>query len=191
VHNPVRLLYAGQIIPIKGVHTVIEAVRILVKEQGYSDLTFTIVGGSRDSEYLDSLKNTVTTRDLEKNIRFRGFIPHEKILSEYQNHDILVFPSIWDEPFGITLLEAMSCGLGVITTATGGSAEIVTADETTALLFPREDAKACASQIRRFLENPRLLEKIRQSGRKRVEKKFTIDRTIELIEGSLFFAISS
>jgi glycogen synthase len=189
VHNPPRLLFIGQIIPKKGVHTAIEAMKILVKKKGFDELTLTLVGGSKNLEYVDNLKNIVKTSGLEKNILFLDFVPHEKLLSIYQNHDIFLFPSVWDEPFGIVILEAMSCGLAVIGTATGGSREIIQADETAALVFPKENAEACTAQIIRLLEDPSLLERIRKEGRHHVEEKFRFDHTMDSIEKSLKEAI--
>jgi len=185
VHFPPRLLFVGQIIPIKGVHTAIEAMEILVKKEGFGTLSFTIVGGSRDPEYVDHLKKIVQSTGLSEHIHFTGFIPHEKLLSIYQNHDIFLFPSIWEEPFGITILEAMSCGLGVIGTGTGGSTEILQSDEMAALIFNKEDARACAAQIRRLIKNPALLERIRTGGRLRVEENFKFEETMDSIEKSL------
>jgi glycosyltransferase involved in cell wall biosynthesis len=185
LHIPPRLLFVGQIIPIKGVHTAVEAMEILVRKEGFDTLTLTLVGRGGDPEYVDHLKKIVKASDLSENIYFAGFVPHENLLSIYRNHDILLFPSVWEEPFGIVILEAMSCGLGVIGTATGGSAEILQSDETAALIFCKEDAEACAAQIRRLIENPALLDRIRTGGRHRVEETFNFEHTMDTIEKSL------
>lgn len=182
---PPRLLYVGQIIPVKGVHTAVEAIRILVKKYRYPSLKLTLAGGSMDKGYLETLRNSVRSAGLEENILFRGFIPHEDILAEYQNHDILLFPSIWDEPFGIVILEAMSCGLGVVATGTGGSREILGTDGRAALLFTREDAGACAARVKELVDDPGLLQRVRSAGRHRIEEEFRFERTMDLIERSL------
>ena len=186
---PPRLLFVGRIIPQKGVHTIIEAVQILVHREGYESLTLTIVGGYEKSEYRDQLEKMVDTSGIKNNIHFMGFLPRDKIHQVYRNHEIFLFPSVWDEPFGIVILEAMSCGLAIIGTATGGSAEILQNDEMAALTFPKENAEKCATQIKRLLLDPGLLETIRKAGRHRVEEKFRFDHTIDLIEKSLEFAI--
>ena len=121
---------------------------------------------------------------LESNVRFAGFVSHENLPCFYQEHDILLFPSIWDEPFSITLLEGMSSGLAVVGTATGGSLEILEND-VNALVFPKEDAKACSTQILRFMAAPELYERIRGNGRCTVEERFRFEDMIDKIEDSL------
>lgn len=184
IHHPVRLLFVGQISPYKGVHTAIEAMNLLVKENGYSTIILTIVGGSTYPDYNEHVHNLVKMHGLELNVHFMGFVPIERLPQIYKEHDIFLFTSIWDEPFGITLLEAMSCGLAVIGTATGGSSEIIKSEET-GLTFPKGDEKACVFQILRLLNDPIFFEKIRSGGRAAVEQKFQLECTMDIIEKHL------
>lgn len=188
-NNPKRLLYVGQIVRHKGVHTAIEAMKILVKEYGYSSVRLTLAGGSEVPDYLSYIQNQVRSYGLEDNCFFAGFVPRDGLPRIYQEHDILLFPSVWDEPFGIVLLEAMSCGLAVVATATGGSSEIVQ-HEVNALVFPKEDARACANQIQRLLTDRQLFERIRQKGRRTVEERFRFEHMMGKIEHALQEAVS-
>ncbi len=185
--KPERLLYAGQIVAHKGVHTVIEAMRILVKEYGYNSLILTIAGGTTVPDYLRYIKDLVHKYDLDKNVSFSGLVPREKMNLIYREHDILIFPSIWDEPFGITLLEAMSCGLAVVATATGGSTEILD-HGFNALVFEKGDAYACARNIMLLLKEEELFEMLRRNGRRTVEERFTFEVMLNRIEQSLIRA---
>jgi len=54
-----------------------------------------------------------------------GFLPHEAVMSEFARAAIVVVPSLWDEPFGRTALEAMASGCAVIATTRGGLPEVV------------------------------------------------------------------
>src|SRR5262249_59237307 len=141
-----RLLFVGQVIPNKGAHVAVEAVKLLYQHYGLHDVTLTIVGGTSIPMYVDQLKATIAAAGLEARIQLRGPIPRDQLPRIYQEHDLLIFPSIWDEPFSITLLEAMSSGLAIVGTDTGGSAEILR-DGENALIFPKGDAQACARQI--------------------------------------------
>jgi glycosyltransferase involved in cell wall biosynthesis len=78
----------------------------------------------------------------------------------------------------------MSSGLAVVGKATGVSREILE-DEVNALVFPKEDAEACSSQILRLMDGLKLLESIRQNGRKTIEERFSFEYMIEKIEDSL------
>ncbi len=187
-NNPTRLLYVGQLVKHKGVHTAIEALRVLVHRYKLESASLTIVGGTLFPEYETHLRQLISFYGLEPNAAFTGPIRRESLPSIYQKHDILIFPSIWDEPFSITLLEAMSSGLAVVGTATGGSSEILE-HEVNSLVFPKEDARACATQILRIMGNRQLFETIRQNGRRTVEQRFMLESTIQRIEDSLLDAL--
>ena len=118
-----RLLFVGQVIPHKGVHTAVEALNLLV-QSGRETATLTIVGDSDLKDFQAQLRKTVSSYNLEKHVRFTGKVRREDTPQIYQEHDVLIFPSVWDEPFSITVLEAMASGLAVVGTATGGSGEI-------------------------------------------------------------------
>lgn len=183
-----RLLYVGQIAPHKGVHTAIEALKLLV-QSGHKAATLTIAGGSIVPEYAAHLRQIVSSSSLEGHVRFIGLVPREKLLAVYQEHDVLVFPSIWDEPFSITVLEAMASGLAVVGTSSGGSNEILQHD-VNALVFPNENANECAASLSRLFTNEQLFEEIRRRGRLTVEQRFQLERMVDTIERSLQEAVS-
>jgi glycogen(starch) synthase len=182
--NPLRLLYVGQVAPHKGVHTAIEALKLLVREHGYEAATLTVAGGSVNPDYEQQVRHLVSSYGLERNVRFTGLLPREQLLSLYRDHAILVFPSLWNEPFSITVLEAMSSGLAVVGTPTGGSLEILR-DGENALLFPKEDSRQCAAQILRLWTESILLEKIRLKARLTIESEFRFEQMVDSIEQSL------
>ncbi|MDX6559888.1 MAG: glycogen synthase [Blastocatellia bacterium] len=179
-----QLLFVGQIARHKGVHTCIEALNILINDYGQTNLNLTIVGSGRDHEYNGELQRLVILHGLEKRVRFIGFLPRDQLRKVYRAHGVLLFPSVWDEPFGLGILEAMASGLAVVGTASGGSAEILE-HEVTGLAFPKEDAESCATEILRLLTDPQLFERLRRNGRQTVEERFTINRAIDKIEQAL------
>jgi len=176
-----RLLYVGQLTAHKGVHTAVEALKRIVEDPRHRSTTLTIVGGP---DYGDRINQLVRSLGLEHNVRFTGLISRDQLPSIYREHQILLFPSIWDEPFSLTLLEAMSSGLAVVATTTGGSSEILK-DEVNSLIFPKEDAQRCADQVTRLLENPELCERLRQNARQTVEKDFKLDDMVDRIDDAL------
>ena len=180
-HNPRRLLYVGQVTLLKGVQTAIEALKLIVERPGHRSTMLTIAGGP---DYDDRMRRLASSLGLEGNVRFTGQVPREQIPAIYREHDILLFPSVWDEPFSITLLEAMSCGLAVVGTDTGGSSEILK-DGVNALIFPKEDAEACAGQIARLIEDPELFNRVRLNARRTVEEGFRLESMVYRIELAL------
>jgi glycosyltransferase involved in cell wall biosynthesis len=184
---PRRLLYVGQIIPIKDVHIAVECLHLLI-QQGF-DLTLTIVGGSVVPEYEAFVRNRVRELDVERFADFKGALGRQEVLQMYLKHDILVFPSSYDEPFALTPLEAMMAGMAVVGTTTGGSREIFN-DGDNALTFPKGDSAACARQVKRLLEDVSLFERVRRSGQRTVQDNFRLETMVDKIEGALQEGIS-
>lgn len=120
----INLLYAGRIDKEKGIENVIEAYKLLDKRV-YS---LTIVGApfyssiskSQYQMYLyDKYKEEIDE------IKFTGFIPYQYMPYIYNLADIVILPSLWDEPAGLTMLETAMCHKPLITTRSGGIPEYV------------------------------------------------------------------
>ena len=187
--HPLRLLYVGQLVPHKGVHTAIEAVQLLAQERPAYPIELTIVGGTTNPRYENYLKELARASDTAR-IDFTGPIPRERLPEVYREHDIFVFPSAWDEPFSIALLEAMSSGLAIVGTDTGGSAEVLQ-HEHNALVFAKEDARACATEVDKLMDDPFLFEAIRRNRRRTVEDRFRLESTVDQIEQALSQAMKA
>lgn len=99
-------------------------------------------------------------------------------------HDVLVFPSEWEEPFARTVLEGMATGLPVIGALTGGTGEILVEGET-GLTFAAGDSEGLARQIRRLAEEPALRRRLAANGRAVVASRFTLQRMVDELEAAL------
>ncbi len=102
----------------------------------------------------------------------------------YQQSDALLFTSIWQEPFGRVLVEAMVSGVVVIGTASGGAAEIMSENEN-ALTFAPGDAVELASKVVRLRESGELRQRLSEHGRRMALEKFSLDRMVDGIEAYL------
>lgn len=112
---------------------------------------------------------THTDQDLD-NAWFRsvGWHPSDKLLSLYQQSDICVMPSIWEEPYGLVAIEAMACGRPVCASRVGGLQDIVK-DGETGFLFSRQNSGELAEQLARLLDDQALRMRMGEAGRKQVE----------------------
>ena len=178
-----RLLFVGQVTRHKGVHTAVEALNLLVKS-GHETATLTIVGDSAAKDFQADLRRMISSYQLDKHVRFTGQVQREDTPRIYQEHDVLIFPSVWDEPFSITVLEAMASGLAVVGTATGGSGEILE-DGVNALIFEKENAQQCADCVARLFSDQQLFEQVRRRGRCTIEQKHQLEQMVDTIEHSL------
>jgi glycogen synthase len=98
-----------------------------------------------------------------------------------QQFDILIFPSIYEEPLARMTQEAMVSGLVVIGTTTGGTKEILR-DGETGFTFAPEDADGLARQVTRLILDPDLCYRVAEAGRQTVLENFTLDKMVKEIE---------
>ena len=123
--NDFVIVYSGRINQEKGISELIDAMLQLIDTP---QIKLMILGSTffndsnNDNEFTRSLK--AKTKRIKERIFFTGFIPYQQVPNYLQLADIAVLPSMWEEPFGLTILEAMAMGLPLITTRSGGVPEI-------------------------------------------------------------------
>ena len=137
------IVYSGRINKEKGVSELIDAMLLL---KDFPKIKLMIIGGTffgntnHDDDFIHSIKEKA--KEIKDRIIFTGFIPYEKMPDYLQLADLAVIPSIWNDPFPTTELEAQAMGLPIITTRRGGIPEEVS--ETNAILLETDE---------RFVEN--------------------------------------
>ena len=123
--NDFVLLYSGRINKDKGVSELIDA---MLKLKDYPDIKLLILGSnffgdaSNDDSFTSRLKQKAET--INDCICFTGFIPYSILPQYLWISNVAVVPSVWEEPFGNTVVESMAAGLPLITTRSGGIPEI-------------------------------------------------------------------
>jgi glycogen(starch) synthase len=170
-----RLLYAGQITPDRGLHTVIEAFGRL-DSQVRSHVSLSVVG-TGPSDYIERIKGRVRELRLGDRVTFRGKVVHNLMAGVYKEHDVLVFPSIRDEGLPLTMVEAMLGGCAVVTTGSGGAMEVATAASLP--LFPKEDSVALSGLLDRLVTHPDEVARIAAHGQEVALRDFSFDRMME------------
>jgi glycosyltransferase involved in cell wall biosynthesis len=136
----------------------------------------------RRGGYLEELERRLPV-EARNRVTVRGFVPHAEAPERFREADVLVFPSIWAEPFGMPTAEAMAAGLPVVTTRRGGLPEVIE-DEVTGLLVDAADVDGLTRAIARLLDDPSLRRRFGEAGRARAVERFGWDRitnqTLEL-----------
>ena len=177
------LLYIGRLTVEKGVHTAIEALGHLQKRLDKIQLKLTIIGDG-EPECESQLHQLAKTENVVRLVTFMPAQPKEKLPALYQQADFFLFTSIWPEPFGRVIVEAMASGVAVVGAATGGAAEIMI-DNENALLFRPGDSKDLADQLMKLIESPAMRERLTKAGREAAVTKFDIQRMTVGIEDYL------
>lgn len=119
--EPYKLLYVGQLKKNKGVDRFPEILSYANKRLE-TEFTLTIVG---DGPLRKTIKTNAKKKGVLDLIDFSGYIENSKLPSIYANHDLFVYPGVWDEPFGRVFIEALAAGTPVVSTNIGAVKEIV------------------------------------------------------------------
>lgn len=178
-----KLLYAGQLVHHKGVHTAIEAMATLVNKRRINQITLTLVG-SGHPDYEAFLRGLVERESLHDFVTFDKPVSKDKMPAILQQFDVLIFPSIYEEPLARITQEAMASGLVVVGTTTGGTQEILR-DGETGFTFAPEDSDGLAEQVTRLILDPDLCCRLAEAGRQTVLENFTLDKMVKKIEAYL------
>ena len=146
-----RVLYVGSLNQGKGLAYLVEAMT------GLEELvTLTVIGSRTSSTSCAALDCMLADH------RHRSGLSHEEVLAEMRRHDVLVLPTLY-EGLALVLLEAMSCGLTVITTPHSGLAGLIK-DEREGFLVPIRDAPAIQDRLRQLAGAEGLLQTMQQAA---------------------------
>jgi glycosyltransferase involved in cell wall biosynthesis len=169
-----RVLYVGRVDERKGMETLVRAVSRLPP-----DVSLDFVGRG-DTDYRRHLEAVVHQLGLAGRVHFDA-VPRAELRSRYAAADVLVFPSEWDEPFGLVPLEAMACMTPVVATGTGGSGEFL-ADGVNCLLYQAGNAEELAAAISRLAGDPTLRRTL-VTGGLATAAELTADRYADVLLG--------
>jgi starch synthase len=171
--KPLRVLYVGSLTQRKGISYLFEAV-----EKAGKAVTLTVIGRKvGQSDLLDA--------NCAK-YRWIASVPHAEILSEMRQHDVFVFPSLFE---GLALVtgEAISQGLPVITTPNSGGTDILR-DGVDGFIVPIRDPEAITQRLLQFHADRALLKQMSDSARQRAGQltwQGYQDRLVNAVQGIL------
>jgi glycosyltransferase involved in cell wall biosynthesis len=145
-----RVLSVGRMVERKGFADVIRAMRIVPSAE------CVIVGGPPPSELgrdpmVKGLQALASRCGVADRVRLVGAVPREEMPRWYRSADVLA-SAAWYEPFGLTPLEAMACGVPVVGSAVGGLLDTVV-DGLTGTLVPPRDPRALGKALRRLVDD--------------------------------------
>jgi len=168
-----RLLFLSNLIESKGVFVLLDALKIL-KDKG---LLFTcdFVGGESKEIDAQLFNREISKRGLIEQVVYRGKKYGDEKYMVYQNADIFVFPTYYDnECFPLVLLEAMEQGLPCVTTNEGAISDIIK-DGVNGLIAERNDVCSLAEKIEILFDDKELCLKMGEKGHQLFVDFFTLD----------------
>jgi glycogen synthase len=170
-----RLLFIGALWEGKGPLT---AVRALARLRALGVNATLAICGEGVQHFIEALRQLISEEGLSAYVTLSGRVPRIRVRALCQLHDVLVFPSEWDEPFAAVPLEAMSCGMAVVATTAGGTPEAID-DSETGLLVPPRDPDALAAAVRRLAEDDGLRLRLGQRAAQVVRQRFEFDDYVD------------
>ncbi|PPC87180.1 MAG: group 1 glycosyl transferase [Methylotenera sp.] len=179
------LLYVGRLTEIKGVHVLIKAFITIHAQLPHTRLIIagsSFFGGAAKTDYEQSLVELA--KPVSKAIIFTGFMPHDKLRYVYSAADMVVLPSVWQDPCPLVVLEAMASGTCLLSTAVGGVPEIIK-NGVNGLLVNANDAEKTAKVVVEILANSLLKTQMEHAARQQILAGYTWERLTQIIEANL------
>jgi glycosyltransferase involved in cell wall biosynthesis len=172
--NPPRVLYAGNLLPSKGVDVLIGAVSLL-RDRGIA-CTLRILG---DGPAKAELSARIDALRLSGIAAIAPFVPQSQMPAEYGAAAVTVLPTRGQaEGLGLTLVEALLAGSAVVGTPAGGIPEVVE-DGVTGLIAPDGDATALADRLTMLLQDESLRQRLTIQGFDRVRQTYSLDAAVD------------
>lgn len=157
-----KIVFAAQQVMSKGTPLALEAIKKTV-----SDVTLEILGAGKR---LEDFKKMSEDMGLSKKVEFCGWV--ENPTDYFRKADIALFPSLWQEPFGLSGIEAMNAGVPVVGFDVGGVSEWLK-DGLNGLLVDERDTDAMAKAIDKLATNEPLRLSLAQNAKKFVEENYS------------------
>ena len=169
----------ANLVRVKGHPYLLEACHIL-KQKGFQ-FKCLIVGDGPERRNIEAKIRELALNDV---IELRGLLPHPRVQELLQEVDILVLPSIVTEEgekegIPVVLMEAMSYGVPVVSTRTGGIPELVT--EGAGILVEEKDPRRLAQALESLFQNAEMAREIGEHGYRRIKEAFDVSKSVDTL----------
>jgi glycosyltransferase involved in cell wall biosynthesis len=158
------VLFSGKLTPQKGVYYLVKAAKDIRGD-------IYIIGDGPEKKNLEDLILKMGLQNVHL-LGYMGDDKKEELEEFYYSADVFVAPSVWDEPLGLVILEAMTAKVPIIATRKGGI-PLAVKDGVNGFLIRPKNSQEIAEACNKLLENEGLRKKIGEAARQTVEKKFT------------------
>lgn len=168
------IVYAGRISWGKGTHILLDAIRLLAREELPRRFKAVLVGGGLVDRFLKiAMEYGVLDR-----VMFLGQRSHDFVLSLIAASDVAVMPSVWPEPLSRFVLEAMVLSKPIVASKVGGNPDAVVDGENGFLVKSGSPADL-ANALSTLINNPNLCEKMGARSRELIEKVFSREEIVK------------
>ena len=174
--RPFTIGYLGRIAPEKGVHLLADAYHRLRAGGRLEGSRLELAGwvGPEHRGYLDRILDTARERGLDDAVRYRGVLELEDKVAFLRRLDLFAVPATYDDPKGLSLIEAMACGTPVVASNRGTYIELI---ERTGggVLIPPDNLDVLASALERLHDDEACRRELADRGAAGVREHYTAD----------------
>ncbi len=170
IFHPARMSLA------KGCHISVRALDLIRRD--FPDVLLVLAGTEKtvdwtrhQQEHVQQITELIDELGLQNHVMVR-FFRWEDMPAVYQGVEFCIYPSCFQEPFGLVMLESMACGRPIVVSRAGGMPEVVK-DGVNGYLVEMEDHQALADRCLRLLRDRNSVKKMGEAGRQMVKHKFT------------------
>lgn len=166
------ILFTGRMVWEKGIYDLIYAAKMVAMDNqvNHIPVTFLVIGKGPET---DMVKNRTKELGIDSSFIFIESFPYHRMHEMFNAADVFLLPSIslrqWKEQFGMVLIEAMSCGVPVISTYSGSISEVV---GNAGLLVQTNDPRDLYLGIKKLISDDNLREEFSRKGRERAINEF-------------------
>ena len=161
----VRVLCVARLVRHKGHATLLRALAALAGDG--LQLEATLVG---DGPERGELERLAAELGIGGQVRFAGALGQDELPAVYRDHDVFCLPTL-SEAVGVVNMEAMACGLPVVSSELMGVPELIEDGANGLLVTPGREGELAAA-LRRLAEDPRMRTRMGEAGRRSVEERF-------------------
>jgi glycosyltransferase involved in cell wall biosynthesis len=172
--GPFTVGFFGRIAPEKGLHELAEAYRIARRSGDLPAARLEAAGYMAPDckGYLEAIQQRLQDAGLGGEFHYRGVLERAEKIAFLRSLDVMSMPATYDEPKGVSLLEAMACGVPLVQPRRGAFTEIV---ERTGggLLVQPDDPQSLANSLLQIARDPALAQKLSTNGFRGVREHYT------------------
>lgn len=149
IKRPYRVGFVGRVTAGKGWQLLLDAFRLLNRDPRFADSELCIFG---DGDETEKLQHAV--RHIEGNVRYCGSVEHSTLAEHYRDMDLFCLPTLFDESLGLSVIEAMSCGVIPLVSDCGSFREFIEEGDSGFFLPPHFTAADIRDRMREILTMP-------------------------------------
>lgn len=186
LHDRPVIIHPARMLPWKGVIYSVGAMATVRRQ--FPDAVLIVTDAEDIVDWIDELKGykeevlqLVEDMELRDEVIAQPF-PYLELPWVYNYCDVVIYPTIGEEPFGLVPVEAMACAKPTVVSRSGGLPESVV-DGETGFIIEKKDAAALADRITMLLGDQEMSSRMGQAGRKRATEVFTRERMAQEVLG--------